>query len=599
MMGGYLEDRFIQGTDSQYPYVFYHWNQIDIFVYFSHHMFTIPPVAWTNAAHKHGVCVLGTFITEWEKGAKTCESFLAGEEATYKALADKMVLLAEYYKFDGWLINIENVLSAVAVSNVPHFLRYLKEKLHQRIPGGRVIWYDSVLNNGELKWQNELNEKNRIFFDACDGIFTNYNWQEDHLQNMAEEPRRTDVYVGVDIFARSEVIGGKFDTVKSLQMLRQYGLSAALFAPGWVYECLEKDQFLLNQHKFWSLLDNQLLTHSLCSLPICSSFCLGFGKKRFSYGQGEDSEPWFNLSTQEIQPIFTEVPAIDEKNGWVRSQICQKDAWQGGSSLLIEGALPPDNSGLTVRLFSLHTPAPPKLVLALVYKMEESSNVAVSLELSTQDALSCNVDSVTGLTGQSLVHTLQPLAEPPSELTNLQKNFKNGWEQRYYEVHLSDCFLKCLSLKFTQPMPNQEVENFSCRLGEIRVLDVSHPPLLSVQPSDLSLSHICWHRDPKTDQLFVSLTLRWSHPMEDIRHFRVFCRGVTCRLSPLFRPHLLGLAHGRIYRVVDLAVPNPCTTSQGRLEFAVQPVEKDGSEPFPPLWGQLVLEYMEQTHTEV
>lgn len=59
MMGGYLEDRFIQGSEVQNPYSFYHWQYIDIFVYFSHHTVTIPPVCWTNAAHRHGVCVLG------------------------------------------------------------------------------------------------------------------------------------------------------------------------------------------------------------------------------------------------------------------------------------------------------------------------------------------------------------------------------------------------------------------------------------------------------------------------------------------------------------------------------------------------------------
>lgn len=51
--------RFIQGSAAQNPYSFYHWQYIDIFVYFSHHTVTIPPVGWTNAAHRHGVCMLG------------------------------------------------------------------------------------------------------------------------------------------------------------------------------------------------------------------------------------------------------------------------------------------------------------------------------------------------------------------------------------------------------------------------------------------------------------------------------------------------------------------------------------------------------------
>lgn len=51
--------RFVQGTNAEAPYAFYHWQYIDIFNYFTHKLVTIPPAVWTNAAHKHGVIVLG------------------------------------------------------------------------------------------------------------------------------------------------------------------------------------------------------------------------------------------------------------------------------------------------------------------------------------------------------------------------------------------------------------------------------------------------------------------------------------------------------------------------------------------------------------
>jgi mannosyl-glycoprotein endo-beta-N-acetylglucosaminidase len=40
------------------------WDDIDIFIYFGHSTVMIPPPAWTNIAHKHGVKMLGTLVFE-------------------------------------------------------------------------------------------------------------------------------------------------------------------------------------------------------------------------------------------------------------------------------------------------------------------------------------------------------------------------------------------------------------------------------------------------------------------------------------------------------------------------------------------------------
>ena len=75
MMGGYLQDRFLEGCDED-GYHFRHWANIDIFIYFSHHFVTIPPPGWISAAKTHGVQILGTIITEWEPG----QSGVRGEQ---------------------------------------------------------------------------------------------------------------------------------------------------------------------------------------------------------------------------------------------------------------------------------------------------------------------------------------------------------------------------------------------------------------------------------------------------------------------------------------------------------------------------------------
>nr|XP_004655302.2 cytosolic endo-beta-N-acetylglucosaminidase isoform X1 [Jaculus jaculus] len=608
MMGGYLEDRFVQGSAAQQPYSFYHWQYIDIFVYFSHHTVTIPPVCWTNAAHKHGVSMLGTFITEWKDGGRLCEAFLAGDERSYRAVADQLVHIAQFFRFDGWLVNIENALSPAAVRNTPPFLRYLTAQLHRQVPGGLVLWYDSVLQTGQLKWQDELNEHNRIFFDSCDGFFTNYNWREEHLERMLGHAgeRLADVYVGVDVFARSNVVGGRFDTNKSLELIRKYGFSAALFAPGWVYECLEKNDFFQNQDKFWSLLERYLPTHSICSLPFVTSFCLGMGTRRVCYGKEQAVGPWYHPSSQEMQPLFGEHKLAGDTRGWVKTHCCLADAWHGGSSLLLRGVIPPEVDGVAVRLFSLQIPVPPKIFLSMVYKLEGPADVRVALELTTGDAHSCHVSSISVLNATGSRHNLRPLRVPPTKLARWAgrcgQQLSGGWIQRCYEVSLRGCLLQDLLVSFSRPPGSREEESFTCRLGEIQVVDANSllAPLPQVQ--SVSISQLRWlpltpGSEALPAQLRLSCTLHWSYLLPQARCFRIHCWERTEGTSPsrahpsLEKPTFLGLAFANQYRVVDLTVKAARPGQDGHVEFLVEPVPREGFLVPRAEWGKAVLLY--------
>ena len=83
---------------------------------------TIPPVGWVNAAHTHGLPILGTLITEWEAGAAACRQ-LFGTAAAAEAAAAQLAAIAAHRGFDGWLINIENGMEPSDIPNLLHFLR--------------------------------------------------------------------------------------------------------------------------------------------------------------------------------------------------------------------------------------------------------------------------------------------------------------------------------------------------------------------------------------------------------------------------------------------------------------------------------------------
>ena len=166
----------------QEPYAFIHWPKIDIFVYFSHHFLTIPPIGWIEASHKNGVSILGTIITEVDEGAKICNAIFSSSENT-KFFIKQCVEIALHVGFDGWLLNIENVIEKDHIEDLKQLVQELTKAMHEANSKSKVLWYDSVTIEGKLEWQNALNDLNAPYFDACDGIFLNYTWTEEKLGN--------------------------------------------------------------------------------------------------------------------------------------------------------------------------------------------------------------------------------------------------------------------------------------------------------------------------------------------------------------------------------------------------------------------------------
>ncbi|EFA80958.1 Endo-beta-N-acetylglucosaminidase [Heterostelium album PN500] len=241
MMGGYLDYEIdpypLSMTDNHSNhYSFQYWQLIDTFIYFSHKRITIPPVGWIDSSHRNGVKIVGTIITEWEGGLSDAIRLVGEHSALY---IDQLIAIAKYYAFDGWFINIESNIDDVGVAkSYMVFLKEFTERMHKEMPGSLVLWYDSITDTGELKWQNMLNEKNDCYFQRCDGIFLNYKWDIEMLKqsSLLAKHRASQVYVGTDVWGRGTFGGGKLNTHIGVEESIKNGLSTALFAPGWTWE---------------------------------------------------------------------------------------------------------------------------------------------------------------------------------------------------------------------------------------------------------------------------------------------------------------------------------------------------------------------------
>ncbi|CAJ0581219.1 unnamed protein product, partial [Mesorhabditis spiculigera] len=329
MANGYLafeRDDGCQLVDDQLqPLVLLNWWQFDIFVYFSHHFVTFPPAGWLNLAHKHGVRVLGTLITEWTDGAKICEKILEDETSVKKTI-DALISVMVFYGFDGYLINIENELPREKIGLMCKFLNDLTATVKATKAYAQVIWYDSVTKSGKLRWQDALNDENSCFYDNCDGIYLNYNWSGSEklwsrLQTMNRARERPgSVYAGVDFFKRGDkpndiIYRGK-DAWRLAEIATRFGFSLAFFAPGWLVEankCGAIDP-RAESIRFWQSLGKCTTPHRAILGPFRTDFATGFheagaGARAFCLSQIAVQPNWAVLNPN-LLPRFGDVGLV-------------------------------------------------------------------------------------------------------------------------------------------------------------------------------------------------------------------------------------------------------------------------------------------------
>ncbi|GAA6031108.1 hypothetical protein JCM8097_004007 [Rhodosporidiobolus ruineniae] len=320
--GGYVE------ADDERGYTFQHWHLIETFIYFSHNRVSCPPAGWIRAAHANGVKIFGTLIFEHDAGREDILELVAPHLSSsssspssgsssdpappsaasypfaslYPYYADTLVALAQERGFDGWLINVEVDLGVGEAKGwakehaegLKEWVQYLGEKMGAEVPGGEVMWYDSVTKDGKLAWQNRINEHNYGFFKAAGAAFLNYWWTPAevdstarYIDELVHKDARNDIYFGIDVFGRGSYGGGGFESWRALQAAGDLvytdnsgaappSFSAAVFAPGWTVEAesLQHDLTTPAGYARWLADDNYLWSHGAATPSV------GIEKKR-------------------------------------------------------------------------------------------------------------------------------------------------------------------------------------------------------------------------------------------------------------------------------------------------------------------------------
>ena len=161
------------------------------------------------------------------------------------------------------------------------------------------------------------------------------------------------------------------NTYMALDLIRNAGLNAALFACGWPYEryheCREGDDddqekaAILAAYSSWYSMDeefwyriDQTWSHrreTVVELPFYTDFSCGSGNAYFSAGVVCSREPWYNLSLQGVQtPVWL---FNMETNAGIQTDISQTISYNSTNSLVMRGGV-----GEATRIRMMQTKVP-------------------------------------------------------------------------------------------------------------------------------------------------------------------------------------------------------------------------------------------------
>lgn len=246
--GFVTEDPHIYGDHiKSNGYRFRFWQNVDYFCYFGHHLVSIPPPGYIAAAHRAGCKIIGAFVTEPGKGEllndMVLKNMMPGKEGKRIEnnefyYADKLIEICKSYGFDGYLMNFEARILPELLPKLLAWLQYLRIKIKESIPHAEIIWYDSIIADGSVRWQSMLNQHNKMFMEVTDKFFTDYHWGLDHLKisSHTAKEKSWNIFFGNDIYGRGTYAGGQLNTYKAIDEICKLPLSIALFGQAYFYQ---------------------------------------------------------------------------------------------------------------------------------------------------------------------------------------------------------------------------------------------------------------------------------------------------------------------------------------------------------------------------
>lgn len=347
-----------------------------------------------DAAHRNGVPVLGKVFFGWGTDTTRLQrlrEFLQKSGNTFP-MADKLIEVANYFRFEGWFINQEtfggNSTDAV---NMRDFILYFRS----RAPHLEIMWYDAMAENGSVSFQNEFNTSNDWYMKygsslVAHTMFLNFWWGSSYGDSTKMPNSRSralslgldpyDIYAGIDTEGGGYYTSG-LDWENLFPEGQPHRISLGIYRPEWTFNSSSGfADFLARDSRYWVGANgdpsNTATTESwkglahyipartvITNVPFTTAFNVGVGTNYFIDGAERMRGDWNNLGLQDILPTWRW--ALRSTGAKLTPTLEWGDAYNGGSCLRISGTLSATNE---LKLYQTSLAVANDTKLRLVYK---------------------------------------------------------------------------------------------------------------------------------------------------------------------------------------------------------------------------------------
>ncbi|MFJ9630814.1 endo-beta-N-acetylglucosaminidase [Streptomyces sp. NPDC101175] len=419
-----------QGAATADYYALTHWSYLDELVFWGgssgEGLVLAPNAPIVDAAHRHGVPVLGNiFLPPVAYGGQLqwTRDLVQKDAAGHYPLAAQLVAVAAAYGFDGWFVNAETGGGNTALgTDMLGFVGELKSLAAAR--GQRVTWYDAMTVNGTVSWQGALNTSNQAFFQAADDMFVDFRWSTATLAASGTKAdglgrSRYELWAGVDVESNGSGTSVSWDAM--VPTTKAHITSIGFYRPEWTRNHLPATRtpgdFHAADDRFWSgrsldpsqpdttdpwrapavsVADRSTVGGAL---PFASAFNTGHGLRWYEDGTVTSDAQWNHLGLQDRLPSRRWAVRTTGQRPTVAFDFA--DAWHGGSSVLVTGAL---DRPTTLDLYATRLPLTDGTVADLTFRTD-SGAAAVELAVATAEP---------GTAGSAPPYTYLPVTAPDS-----------------------------------------------------------------------------------------------------------------------------------------------------------------------------------------